>query len=891
MKRVIDISGEWKLFCDKNKNQKCPEVYDEKIILPDNLSRTGKTKKSEEITYNSLTDIYKFEGFAWFQKKIYLDNLKCGETVELFLERTRKTTVFFDGELIGSENSLCTPHRYVLPSINGEHILTICVDNTDYPTCGGHMTSCDTQTNWSGITGKIELRIYGKTYCKNIKVDTNCMKNEVHLTADVYGEKSGTVEVYIDGMCHMEYTYDNGRIDAVYTPDIKLGLWDEYNHNIYTLKIRTDDDLACVDFGLRRLETESTELKINNNTIQLRGKHDGMIFPLNVSAPTDAESWIKVMKTAMEYGINHYRFHTCCPPEAAFIAADHLGIYLEPELPFWGTIKSHDEPDYNLQEHEFLIREGFRILDEFGNHPSFILFSMGNELWGNRDTIEKMLLDYKTYDNRRLYSSGSNNFQFCPEVFKNEDVFSGVRLSRERLIRGSYAMCDAPLGFVQTDIPNTVHSFDRMIHLQNNISDDAENADEYIDIQYKTQTKRVKMSEVSHEENDINIPVISHETGQYAMYPDFKERTKYTGSLQPFYLDHWKKQLIDKNMFSMSEKYFKASSALALECYKLEIEAAMKSEYLSGFQLLDLQDFTGQGVALVGILNSFMESKGIVSPKAFRGFCGDFVLMAAFEKFVYKAGEEIRAQILVSCCDPEVTGENINCFIDGKLHDVFRFTPTKKRVNKIGQFVLDTSVFSESVKLNITLESENKKISNSYVLWIYNDNDIIISDNKIEYQSEKVYICHTESEASEYIGSKKKAIVIDMPDSDSVEVSYCTDFWNYKMFSSISKSMSKPLPTGTLGLCIDDENIAMKAFLSEYYTTPPWYDIIANSHCKEIKDKDVQIIVEAIDNTENFRRLAVLYRTNGILHCTCQIQNMPDSISIKKFTESILKLL
>lgn len=891
MKRVIDISGEWELFCDKTKKEPFPEFFYDKIILPDTLSRACKTEKSEEVLYDSLTDIYKFEGFAWFQKKIYFRDIKDDETAELFLERTRKTKVFFDGKFLGQRNSLCTPHRYILPSGCGEHILTILVDNTDYPTCGGHMTSCDTQTNWIGITGKMEIRIYGSVYCKNIMVDTNCMSSGVRVVADVCGKKEGIAHIYIDGMERVSVLYDDSKIDAVYKPSEKLKLWDEYNRNIYTLKIEVEGDLSCADFGLRRIDTEGLKLKINKREVFLRGKHDGMIFPINISAPTDVEAWTEVMSTAMEYGINHYRFHTCCPPDAAFEAADRLGIYMEPELPFWGTIKSVQDEDFNEDEYNFLLQEGFNILREFGNHPSFIMMSMGNELWGNREVIEKMLSDYKTYDNRRLYSSGSNNFQFCPEVFKNEDVFSGVRLGKERLIRGSYAMCDAPLGFVQTDLPNTVHNFDSMIFPEKKTEAQKKTSEDFIDIQYKTQTRRVKALSVDNDVMQIGVPVISHETGQYAMYPDFNERSKYNGSLQPFYLDKWKQELEKRKLFHMSDKFFKASSQLSFACYKLEIEAAMKSRYLSGFQLLDLQDFTGQGIALVGILNSFMKSKGIVEADVFRGFCGDFVVMAGFRKFVYTVGETIKAQIFVSCTRQDIEPCDIRCFVNEKEYCSFRFYPQEDRVSTIGMFEFDTSTFLESSKICVTFENEDGSVKNSYEIWIYTDSDIVISETYIEYLSEKIHICSTDKEAQRYIESGEKAFVVLPFDDESVKVSYCTDFWNYHMFSYISKSMSKPLPIGTLGLCIDDKNIAMKHFLSSYYTTPQWYDVIVNSHCKVLDGDASDVIVEAIDNTDHFRRLGILFRKNDILHCTCQIWKKPDSISIKKFTESILKLI
>ena len=59
-------------------------------------------------------------------------------------------------------DSLNAPHIYDIgESLRaGENTITIMVDNTDYPTNGGHMTSQDTQTNWNGITGEISVRIY-----------------------------------------------------------------------------------------------------------------------------------------------------------------------------------------------------------------------------------------------------------------------------------------------------------------------------------------------------------------------------------------------------------------------------------------------------------------------------------------------------------------------------------------------------------------------------------------------------------------------------------------------------------------------------------------------------------------------------------------------------------
>ena len=54
-----------------------------------------------------------------------------------------------------------------------------------------------------------------------------------------------------------------------------------------------------------------------------------------------------------------------------------LGIYMEPQLPFWGTIQAPGEEGFNEEEQNFLIAEGFRMLDAFGSHPSYCMMSAG----------------------------------------------------------------------------------------------------------------------------------------------------------------------------------------------------------------------------------------------------------------------------------------------------------------------------------------------------------------------------------------------------------------------------------------------------------------------------------------------------------------------------------
>lgn len=889
MIRSIDLSGEWRLALSSPEQTDIPEIYNDVITLPNTVSNARKCAPNDNRDTGFLTDTYSFEGCAWFERTIETDG--DYENIVLFLERTRITSLYVDGKPLGTRNSICSPHIYDLGALaRGKHTLLICVRNFGYPTRGGHLTSPDTQTNWIGITGRIELRAYGKAYADNIMIFSDTEKNTVRVTADIIGGSDGEARIRVDGMDEITVSYRGGRLDAEYSMGSEKRLWSEYEHNTFTMSVDIDGDTEKAVFGMRKISSDGLKLLVNGRQVFLRGKHDGMIFPQTGFAPTDVDSWLSVMKTARSYGINHYRFHTCCPPEAAFTAADMLGIYMEPELPFWGTVTAPDEEGHNAAEQDFLISEGFNMLKHFGNHPSFAMMSMGNELWGNRDRINEIIHGFKTFDNRHFYTGGSNNFQFCPSFLQDEDFWVGVRFDAERLIRGSYAMCDAPLGFIQTDRPNTSHSYDKMIVPKLNARTDGEKGSKTIQIQYGTGVKTVSADDAG----DVlipQLPVISHEIGQYGMYPDFNEAEHYKGSIKPRYLEVFKERLVEKDLFGYWNNYFKASSALAVECYKLELEAAFRSKNLSGFQLLDLQDFSGQGVALVGVLNPLMESKGVITPEKWRSFCNDTVIMAQTERFVYRAGEKIKVDILLSCCEfDKLKHGSVSCTFDERLTERLSFDTLNERVTSLGSIEIDTSEYDKPVTKKLVVTLDGSDISNEYSFRIYPDIEAVIDEKTISHGGKTLFIAHTVNEAEQLKAEEKKPLLIPERSENDVDGTYCTDFWNYHMFAMISRSMNKPVPTGTMGLFIDKENPIMKSFLSDYFTTPQWYNFIMHAHCTNLDGAgSVKIIAESIDNTDRCSRLGVLYEQNGMPVCTSRLWEIGSEPEIKILAAALVE--
>ena len=225
------------------------------------------------------------------------------------------------------------------------------------------------------------------------------------------------------------------------------------------------------------------------------------------------------------------------------------------------------------------------MLKAFGNHPSYCMMSMGNELWGSKERINEIIGGYKSFDSRHLYTQGSNNFQWFPNVVENDDFFVGVRLAKDRLIRGSYAMCDAPLGHVQTDKPSALHDYDSAV-CPNRSAESAEaSADGTVQIQYGTTMKTVKASEADADFIP-EVPIVTHEIGQYETYPNFDEIEKYTGSLKARNFEVFRERLDEKGLLPLAKDYFECSGKLAVQCYKEELEAVFAQKGLPASRYL-----------------------------------------------------------------------------------------------------------------------------------------------------------------------------------------------------------------------------------------------------------------------------------------------------------------
>lgn len=394
---VISLAGEWRCALDPDRKGIAALQLDKPIRLPGTLDEAGYGEPRDEKTLRCLSRRFNYVGPAWYQREIVIPPDWAGKRVTLTFERVMwESRVWLDDKLIGARDSLCTPHDYDLTGqlTPGTHRLTVRVDNSGRPGASCHGYGDDLQIRWNGLLGKLELRAQDAVHVRRAQVYPDLAKKRAIVRLElgnITGESyDGTVKVTVRGVvatANFKIAGEALPVEVAVPLGDKLALWDEFTPNLHQAEItvaaeaggRKTFDRATVTFGMRELGKRGTQLTMNGRTLFLRGTHDGGGFPLTGYPAMDVAAWRKIFRTCKDYGLNHVRYHSFCPPDAAFTAADEEGIILLAELPYWGHVGA------DWAGTPFLRAELRRILDAYGNHPSFAMMSMGNEHSGDKE--------------------------------------------------------------------------------------------------------------------------------------------------------------------------------------------------------------------------------------------------------------------------------------------------------------------------------------------------------------------------------------------------------------------------------------------------------------------------------------------------------------------------
>jgi hypothetical protein len=796
-------------------------LYDRNWFLREDYK--AYTKNGEvKVPFLSQPPLH-YTGAAWYQRDFEIPQSWQGRRVVLNLERPHwETTVWIDDKKVGSNNSLVAPHVYDLGQLAaGKHRLSIRVDNRllmPYRP-DAHSVSDSLAGSWNGIVGKIEITSTSLVWIDDAQVFPNVEKKSALIKVkmgNASGQSGSGVLSVKDASVPVSWDANGGKAELEVSLGANAQTWDEFHPVLQRLTLQLNISTACaygrvssnnqlcrdsreLVFGLSEFKAVGTDFVINGRPTILRGTHHGGDFPLTGYPPTDVEYWIKIFRINKEWGLNHIRFHSFCPPEVAFIAADELGIYLQPEPGMWNEVSP------NTPMEKMLYEETERMIKAFGNHPSFVLLSPSNEPKGRwKEAFDKWIAHYRKADSRRLYTNGTGHTEReVPNLAEGADYLVMQRIG-PKMLRGNSAWFGG-------DYRNSL--------------------------------------------TDINIPVASHEPGQWVAYPDYDIIKKFTGYMRAGNYEIFRDSMAAHGLMEKNKDFAWASGRYQLACYKEEIEANLRTPGLQGFQLLDLHDYLGQGTALVGLLDAFWEEKGYVTAKEFRRFCNRTVPLARLQKYTFTNADKFDVDVEIAHYG-ETQIENAEAYwkivdmkgaavVQGELSK--RTIPIGKGIG-LGKVSVDLSKLTAPKQYKLAIGIKGTEFENDWNFWLY--------PAQVNAATPKdIFVTSSWSEAETRLKSGGKVLFIPRnanldwtsPPLDTVPV-----FWNRLMGPGWSRM---------LGLWNDVKHPALSQFPTEANYDWQWMEIIRNVRAINLDKlpRNLKPIVYAIDDWNRNYKLGAIF--------------------------------
>ncbi len=859
--QTIDLSGEWN-FAMGDK----PE-YNDKITLPGSMLTNGK---GDEVTvdtrwvsslydssffFNPYMEKYRvagkmkfpffltpgkhYVGPAWYMKRVDVPKAWRKGRVLLYLERPHiETTVYVNGRIAGRDSSLSVPHEFdITPYVKAGQAndIAIRIYNGIENVCVGqdsHSVTDQTQGCWNGIVGRIELRRVPRVYIDDVQVYPDVQGKKIRVEVRTAGDK-GRKKI---SFCHpllLKPDGTSGRketVAVVNTSDdtasvvLEMGgdvrLWSEFEPNLYELTVSVGDDERRVTFGMSEIAIKGKQFYLNGNPIWMRGTVGNCCFPLTGYPPTDEQSWLAIFRKCKEYGLNMMRFHSYCPPEAAFAAADKVGFYLQPEGPSWPNHGVRLGRKMNIDH--YLLEETRRMVKAYGNHPSFCMLAAGNEPAGDWVRWVGDFVDYwkSTGDRRRVYCGASVGGGWAWDPKSEYHVKGGARgLDWDR---------HAPQS--EDNYASAITSF--------------------------TQKGRKPLT------FEINEPYISHEQGQWCAFPDFKELNQYTGVYKAGNFEIFRDLLRDNGMASQAEKFLMASGKLQTLAYKYELERNLRTKDYAGFQLLGLNDYSGQGTALVGVLNVFWREKGYCTADEWSRFCAPIVPLARFPKFVYTNDETLAVPVeLYNAYKETLVGAvaeyTVSC--DGKA--VFAGKTDGKDIAVGKNHGLCDVVFTlagiqepKKLSLNVAVVSDNApRAENKWDFWVYPKTIGMPS-------ADGIHITDTLDAKALAVLERGGRVLIAAAGKvrmgNDIKQTYLPVFWNTSWF--------KMRPPHTTGASIDVSHPLFRCFPTDDWSNLNWWELLNKAQVMNLREfpADYQPPVQPIDTWHISRKIGMVVEAN-----------------------------
>lgn len=802
----ITLAGQWAVQLDADsayyKKNTPPQIFKNTILLPGSTDEAKLGEKTSGSDYGILTRAYKHIGPAWYQRTIDIPANWAGKNVSLFLERVLwQSKIFIDGKEISTLSPLYVPHHHQLGKLPaGRHILTICINNDLIHNIGdkGHGYTEYTQSIWNGITGRIELLVNEGLSINQIKTYPDAIKQQLKIEAFINSEAAGNVilsatlkdlqsgKIISNVSKKNSVKIGNNKIDFLINNLKHIKTWNEFTPNLYEVQFTARHGSTYFEWkekvGFRNLTTTKNKILLNDKAVLIRGNLDCVHFPLTGYPSCKTEDWEKIFKKYKEFGLNTVRFHSWTPPRAAFEAADKLGIYIQTEiiwLDWWMAAEQKHRPEMNTKNYPqglghnpgadaFVQAEMQRVIDEYGNHPSFMFFCIGNELGNsNFDVMQTWVQNLKMQDPRRFYA---------------------VSTARKIMPVDDY--------MVTHNIPGVGKTYGYSLN-----STDADLEKQY------AQSK---------------IPIIAHEVGQVPVYPLWKEIDTYKGVLKARNLQQFKATAIKNGIADQDKSFHQSSGSFQQLLYKNLIENVLLAPSSAGFQLLSMQDYQGQGEALVGWLDAQWQDKNTTAANVFRGYSNAVVPLIRTSNFTYTHSDTFRVGIEVS----NYYHANIHKQLLWEIRNASG-KPLQKGIAQVNNFPQGKLIKADS--LNIALGSfpktaaqytfhvyfADKSYSNSWQFYVFPDTGNIAIDTG------SVLVSREWNKAVDDALAKGKKVLLVANElgtkATSAGVKFLPLFWSASFFPGQDNE--------TLGSLINVESKAFEKFPTQNFTNWQWYKI------------------------------------------------------------------
>ena len=830
--RRIDLSGIWRVDAAGVQAEiPLPGTLDEAGIGErddplqqwklEDVRRIGFWREGDPIV-TRLTRRVRWEGAAVYARRIQWEK-RPGERVFVTCGRSRQLRLRVNGREapLAEPGSLSTPWRFEITDLaTGDDELVFICDNTytGWPREAivyASAASDETQTNWNGLLGELSLCTTLPARAARVRALPRGDRLDVEVTLDSRTPWEGTLTVQSPALAEtaeLPVSLPAGvhtcRLPGLFLrPDATR--WDLEQGVLHSLTVSGEGlEPAEIRFGIRDFEARPDGFRLNGRPVFLRGEANCAVFPLTGYPPTDPVAWREILLRYRAYGVNCMRFHSHCPPEAAFEAADALGMLMQPELSHWDPAHAFESPEARA----YYAMELEAILRHLANHPSFVMLTFGNELQAGAEGhafMDELLAQARALDPTRRYANSSNAHYGALGPDAASDFFTAMS-NRDLPLRGTY---DGMGGWINR-------------------------AEDSLCPDYREGIA------------GVGKPVFCFEVGQFEVLPDFGELSLYTGVTRPDNLAHIRRRVEAAGLTEIWPRWVEATGELSLLGYRAEVEAALRTPGLSGISLLGLQDFPGQGTALVGMMNAHLRPKpcAFAQPERFRAFFRDTLPMLRLPRFTFWSGETLRAEACLAHWgrDP-LRGRlrwSLSCGGEGALSET---EAAPGGLVELGTLEIPLPRAEEPARLELTLhfgEHENR-----YPLWVYPEEAAVCPAG--------VYECRTLDEEARSVLARGGRVYLSPPATEealphSIPAQFTTDFWSVCTF---------PQQTGAMGQWIDAEHPLFRAFPTEEHTDWQWRTMARQRAV--ILPGWVKTIVAELDSYAFLRLMAQL------LECRC----------------------